>query len=270
MIRDILMFASEGLLNAPAFALPLALSKRFGARLSAVHVMPPPYLPVTMDPGVPSTQLVEAAIAEARHSAAISARQYKDLHDLHGFQGSWHTTAFFEDAIALGYGHDFLVVAQDTSAIPEMMSEQTPGRIATSLGRPTLIVPANGTFETCGHRVLVAWKSTKESARAVHDAMTIMQPAAEVTVLEVDPPTKPRTVHAVAEHIGRHGFSVNCKTVQSGDKSVTKVILDTAKAVNADLIVMGAYSHSRLREMVLGGVTKSMLRETTLPVLMSH
>jgi nucleotide-binding universal stress UspA family protein len=270
MIKDILAFATEGLLSDSAFALPAALSKKFGARLSAVHVMPEPYVYVPVEPGAASGGIIEAAIDEARKAATESAARFKALQQSGSFEGVWHTANYWDEAVSLAYRHDLLVVRQRDDTLPDFLSGQGPEHIATTMGRPTLVVPAKGKFDTCGRRVLVAWKPTKEAARAVHDVFPLLEPTASITLLEVDPPSKTITGEGMAEHIARHGFTTKFETAKSDGATVTRVILDRASAVYADLIVMGAYTHSRLRELILGGVTKTMLHEMTVPVLMSH
>jgi nucleotide-binding universal stress UspA family protein len=270
MIKDILAFANEGLLTDSSFALPIALAKKFGARLSAVYVMPEPYVYVPVEPGAASVGLIEAAIDAAQKAADENGKRFKALQQRSSIDGAWYTANFWDEAVSLAYRQDLLVARQSDSALPDLIAGRGVEHIATTMGRPTLVVPAKGQFPTCGQRVLVAWKPTKEAARAVHDCLPLLDKNAEVTVLEVDPPAKAMTVEAVAQHLGRHGFKSKSQTAQSDGTTVTKVILERAAAVNADLIVMGAYTHSRLRELILGGVTKSMLQEMTVPVLMSH
>jgi nucleotide-binding universal stress UspA family protein len=270
MIKDILAFATEGLLSESSFALPAALAKKFGARLSAVHVMPEPYLYVPVEPGAASGGIIEAAIDEARKGASENAARFKTLQQRLGFEGTWHTASFWDEAVSLAYRSDLLVARQIDSSLPDFVSSQGAEHIATTMGRPTLVIPAKGSFASCGRRVLVAWKPTKEAARAVHDAFVLLEPNAQVTFLEVDPPAKTTTLEGIAEHVARHGYTTKFEMAKSEGSSISKIIIDRAQALNTDLIVMGAYTHSRLRELILGGVTKSMLHEMNRPVLMSH
>ena len=270
MIKDILAFANENTLADQTVELPLSLARRFGARLSAVYVDPPPYTYIPIEPGMTSGKVADAAVQSAQKALADIAARFNSLKQARQFSGDWHVVKWWDEAISLSYQSDLLVIRQSESALPEIISGEGPEHVALTSGRPTLVLPAKGSFKDCGHRVLVAWKPTKESTRAVHDSIALMQSDATVTILEVDPPQKAKTADTMANHLQRLGIKAAPETAKSGSASVGKVIIDRAKAINADLVVMGAYGHSRLRELVLGGVTREMLDGMTVPVLMSH
>jgi nucleotide-binding universal stress UspA family protein len=124
--------------------------------------------------------------------------------------------------------------------------------------------------------VLVAWKPSREATRAVNDALPLLEAADQVTVLVVDT-TGPRHHREEAEpgsgialHLARHGIKAVVEQTVAAGQSVADAMLSRAAELGCDLIVMGAYGHSRLRELVLGGVTREILRHMTVPVLMSH
>jgi len=145
--------------------------------------------------------------------------------------------------------------------------------LALGVGRPVLIVPRYGTFETVGERVLVAWNGSREATRAVHDALPLLKLASSVTVLSIDPEhdTGDRIPGAdIALHLARHGVAAEGMSTVGLDISVGDLLLSRAADLGADLIVMGAYGHSRVRELVLGGATRHILQHMTVPVLMSH
>ena len=140
-------------------------------------------------------------------------------------------------------------------------------------GRPILVIPYIGHFQTVGSRILVGWNNSREAARAVNDAIPLLAKAASVTILEVSP-RRPATDDAtgadITRHLAHHGIRAETiRTVLAGT-SVPDLLLNYAADVSADLLVIGGYGHSRLRELVLGGVTRELLRHMTLPVLMSH
>jgi nucleotide-binding universal stress UspA family protein len=136
-------------------------------------------------------------------------------------------------------------------------------------------VPYAGRFESLGKRVLVGWNAGREAARAVQDALPLLMAAESVTVLTVNPEIglgghgeEPGA--DIALHLARHGVRVTVEHMTAPEISAGDVILNRAFELSADLLVIGAYGHSRLREMVLGGVTRSLLQQMTVPVLMSH
>ncbi len=142
-------------------------------------------------------------------------------------------------------------------------------------GRPVLVVPHAGRFKRVGQRVLVGWNASREAARAVHDALPLMAQAEGVTLLVVNP-RQGLDGHGeepgadMAAHLARHGLTVRAEQAVLPEVADADALLNRAAELSADLLVVGAYGHSRLREFVLGGVTRSLLAQMTLPVLMAH
>jgi nucleotide-binding universal stress UspA family protein len=114
----------------------------------------------------------------------------------------------------------------------------------------------------------VAWNATRQAARAVHDAMPFLEAAAKVTALTINADEDPAA--DLARHLARHGVKAEASTLKSDDVEVGALLLSRAADLSADLLVMGAYGHSRLREVVLGGATREIFRSMTVPVLMAH
>jgi nucleotide-binding universal stress UspA family protein len=135
--------------------------------------------------------------------------------------------------------------------------------------------PLCRTFRNVGWRVLIAWNAAREAARTVSDSMPLLTSAELVTVLTIDPREGPDG-HGeipgadIALHLARHGVKTEIERTISAGLPVGEALLSRAADLAADLIVMGAYGHSRVRELLLGGATRSVLRSMTVPVLMSH
>lgn len=150
-----------------------------------------------------------------------------------------------------------------------------PGALVLAVGRPVLVVPYAGSFSTIGQRVIVAWNGSREATRAVHDALPVLRGAKLVHVIAVNP-TGGMAGHGdvpgadICLHLSRHGVNAVCEHIKSDDLNVGEMLLSRAADEAADLIVMGAYGRSRLRELVLGGATRHILRHMTVPVLLSH
>jgi len=164
-------------------------------------------------------------------------------------------------------------------ARPESASQTAgPPGLAESLvlssGRPIIVFPPRGTASKV-RRILVAWNAKRESIRAVADALPLLAKAEAVEVLVVDHQRHP-TGHGqepgadIARHLARHGAQVEVRRLSSGGKDVGSLLLSQAAGFGADLLVMGAYGHSHLREWMFGGVTRTVLYEAGLPVLMSR
>jgi nucleotide-binding universal stress UspA family protein len=168
---------------------------------------------------------------------------------------------------------DLAVIGQQDPDAPG--PRNVPERVILSSGRPALIVPYAGSFPTLGRRVMVAWNATREAARAVSDALPLLVAAERVRVVSVNP-RGTMTGHGpipgadISLHLARHGVKVEASTVTADDMRVDDTLLSLAADAGADLIVMGGYGHSRLGELVLGGATRHILRQITVPVFMSH
>jgi len=142
-------------------------------------------------------------------------------------------------------------------------------------GRPVLLVPYAGAFERLGRRVLVAWNASREATRAVTDALPLLERAEKVTVLSIDPEPSAGGHGEVpgadlALYLARHGVKAEAQRTGSDGVDVGNTLLSRAADLSADLIVMGAWGRSRMRELVMGGATRTVLSDMTVPVLMSH
>jgi nucleotide-binding universal stress UspA family protein len=148
-----------------------------------------------------------------------------------------------------------------------------PERLALESGRPVLVIPYAGRYSSIGRNVVIAWKAGRESARAVFDALPLLQGAENVHILEVrgradEEALAPDT--SIAASLARHGIRTAIRTSVAPDISVGDEILSRLADLDADLLVMGAYGHSRMRELVFGGVTRHIARHMTAPTLFSH
>jgi nucleotide-binding universal stress UspA family protein len=172
---------------------------------------------------------------------------------------------------------DLIVIGQrdpkeSATGVPASLVE----RAVLSVGRPILVVPYyTDAYPSLGHIVLVAWSGTRESVRAVHDALPLLQRAENVVIMAVNPSVS-RSGHGefpgvdLATYLAHHGVKAEVRSSVATQISVGDELLARASDIGADLLVMGAYGHSRLQEMVMGGVTQTMMKHMTLPVLMSH
>lgn len=150
-----------------------------------------------------------------------------------------------------------------------------PERLALESGRPVLVVPYIGRYAEIGRNVVIAWKPGRESARAVFDALPILKGAGKVHILEIkergDDTTGLAPDTSIAAALGRHGIKPSVRTsVAAPEISIGDEILSRLSDIGADLLVMGAYGHSRMRELVFGGTTRHIARHMTVPTLFSH
>jgi nucleotide-binding universal stress UspA family protein len=140
-------------------------------------------------------------------------------------------------------------------------------------GRPVLLVPERFTRHGCPKRVLIAWSPERESARAVNEALPLLQSADQVRIVVVDTGSSGPEANPgddMARHLARRHVEVEVKHVPGSGEPVHRVIVKEGEYLGADLIVMGGYGHSRTGEWLFGGVTRDILRTTTVPLFMSH
>ena len=168
---------------------------------------------------------------------------------------------------------DLAVIGQTDPSEGSNIAADFPERLVLAAGRPVLILPSAGSFPTIGKRILVAWSLSREATRAVTDAIPLLRLADAVHVMAVNPR---RDEHGdvpgadIGLYLARHGVRVQVKTDQGAEIDVGNELLSRAADLDADLIVMGGYGHSRVKEWVLGGATRTILASMTVPVLMSH
>lgn len=180
-----------------------------------------------------------------------------------------------QDTVALRARHaDITVVGLPGARTGGIARDFLEGAMFGS-GRPVCAVPPGWTRKPIGKSVLIAWKPTRECARALGDAAPILSRAERIGVVTVDATPSPYGFGKlpgadISQHLARKGYQVDLFNLDSAGRSETAAILDQARAIGADLVVMGGYGHARVSEFLLGGVTRDMLAEATVPVLMSH
>ena len=178
------------------------------------------------------------------------------------------------DLVALNARYaDAVILGQRNPDDQNDVSGRAVEDIVMAAGRPALVIPYIGAGETLGRRALVAWDGGREAARAVNDAMPLLERAESVVVLVVNPHKGDHGQEPgadIALHLARHGIKVEAQHLEAKDLSVADALLSRLADEDIDLLVMGAYGHSRLREWALGGVTRQIFAQMTVPVLMSH
>ena len=217
---------------------------------------------------------------EQRHRAAAEAAakkvetEFQDACSRSGITSEWRLAE--GDTAEMGVLHaryaDLAVAGQiDPENPPPGSAARLPEQLALASGRPVLIVPYAGKYDSVGRRVLVAWSRTRESARALNDALPILKQADQVAVLSINPDRDGTLPGAdIALHLARHGVKAEATSTVAEDIDIGNTLLSRAADFGSDLIVMGCYGHSRARELIMGGATREILRHMTAPVLMSH
>jgi nucleotide-binding universal stress UspA family protein len=165
---------------------------------------------------------------------------------------------------------DLVVIGQK---VGDFLNPLDPGEALLKLGRPALVVP-DGVSSLSAEHVVVGWKDTREARRAVQDALPFLHEASQVTVVEVceldEESTAKQHIDDVVRYLLRHRLKAIPRVILRQDGSATDQIVKLARAEDADLIVTGAYGHTRLGEWLFGGVTRDLLATSSICCLMSH
>jgi nucleotide-binding universal stress UspA family protein len=278
--KDILVFVDRSGASDVRLEVAARLVERFGAHLAAVFLSgsdAPPY----MSDGVMSAAIYEQVMRSVEGAIEGREREAKARFDAArqrlGVEVEWRAARGEpgEQAGLHARYADVVVIGQNGQARSGEDPLLSPEEVVFASSRPAIVVPQRYKPKTVGESVVVAWNAGKEAARAVWDALPLLKSAREVSVLAIDPKRGP-AAHGqvpgadIATHLARHGVRTQVERLASDDENSADVLLRRAGELGADLLVMGAYGHSRLREFVLGGMTRSMLQRMTIPVLMSH
>ena len=272
--KDILVYADSDEAGAKRLDLAANLADPHKSHVVALHVSTPPYIPAIAGAEIP-IELITAQEEYQRQQAEAARQAVERVRQRSGVDFEWRLAAGELAGAALLHSRyaDLVVIGQASGEDDDPLeTDILPESIIFGAGRPVLIVPRYGIFSKCGERVLIAWKRTRESTRAVHDALPLLTRAKSVLVMEINPDRGDKHIAGsdIALHLARHGVKADVSSTVASEIDVGNAILSRASDVGADLLVMGAYGHSRLREFVFGGVTLEVLRHMTVPVLMSH
>lgn len=269
--KDLLVQIDPSNESDAALEAAVILGRNFGAHVIGLHAVSPDFVPAYRAVELRETMLKLAQRQFEEQAAAAKDRFERKLAGT-GLSMEWRAVRGTPDAhltLQARYA-DLVLITQ-----PDETQRAMVDHLLIGAGRPVLLVPRFGRYSEIGTRVLVAWDESREATRAVNDAIPFMAKAQSVTVLSVGsrsdarggPPATPRDL---AHHLARHGIRVESSFDVAGDLDVADIVLSRAADLSSDLIVMGAYGHARLREIILGGATRSILEHMTAPVLMSH
>ncbi len=239
----------------PDVSVPASVEVSYGPELAAAHERA---ARDTLDP-------VKTGFAQRAQRAGVTSTEWREARG---------------DAVAAAALHaryaDLLIVGQPDPR--DARSQPVRGfleHLILNAGRPVLVIPYAGKFDGIGSKVLVAWNASRESTRAVTDAIPLLERAKSVAVVVIDPQDA-AGLHGdapgadISLYLARHGVKAEAHPTRSGKVDIGDVLLSRAADMGADLIVMGAWGHSRVRELILGGATRSLLEQMTVPVLLSH
>lgn len=277
--RDILVIVADAQADEPSLALAEALAERCNARLAAAFLTPLPDEPLAYEPTVVAGVWAEL-LGRARQEAEVERHRVRErlqrmsvpceLRDAEALSRDLGRVA----AVHARYA-DVAVMTRPSEGPGADLREEIIEGVLFHSGRPALVAPPNWRGGSIGKRVVVAWDASREATRALAEAQSVLEGAEQIVVVTVS--AKPKMFgHGdhpgsnIAAHLSRRGLPAQVRNVDGHGRSAALAILEEAKALNADLVVMGGYAHSRLRDLVFGGATRDLLRAADVPLLLAH
>lgn len=278
--RSAAVFVDPGQNSDARLARAIALASRHGAHLDAIALLEEPPFNYVAGAELAIEVWSEQVQETRRHAAGIADRAAERI------RAAELSTATRADTGVIGAISDLAAINARYSDLgivgqpgpdedfERLHAEVLDGALFDS-GRPVLMMPADGPKEPDFERIVIAWDAGRAASRAVHDALEFLKAAKAVSLTLVDPKAGTGRYGQepganIARQIARHGVEVSVDRLPAMGKPVAECILAHAADFGAGMIVMGGYGHWKLAEQVFGGVTRDMLRQATVPVLMSH
>ena len=253
------------------------IARAFEARLVGAYLVHTPELTPSVSALLPET-MVNQRLAESGEAQQRAEAQFRAAATGTGLAAvEWRAPAG-DPAHAItahARGADLAVIGQPDAGADAAFAIDLANAVILGSGRPVLVIPYIGSPGMIGDTVLIALDRSRESARAIADALPLLVRARKVVVVSITAAaeetlgdTQART--QVVAHLRGHGIDAEVQHLDIPDIAIGELLLSQAADFGADLIVMGAYGHARFQELVVGGVTRTMLKAMTVPVLMSH
>lgn len=277
-LKDILVVVDDSPVMAHRVDVAVMLAQRHDAHVTGLYVSAPVVLPAMVEAELPGEVRALFTRHASEQSAAAGGLFEEKMRQAGLFDRSeWRVAHGHPTDIVAVHGRyaDMVVIGQTEPHRSSDNPAVLPQDLLFECGRPILVVPHSGRFNSIGERILVGWNGSREAARAINDAMGLLKSARKVTVLAVNPLPGRHGLGDepgadIARHLARHGVTVDAAHIDHASVGAGDAFLNHAADASCDLIVMGAYGRSRFREMVLGGMTHYILNHMTVPVVMSH
>lgn len=254
------------------------LARSFGAFLQGVYIVPAVEVyatfglePVIFEGNRDLFQNAEKSVRAAFETALKDAGIHGDIKVIDST-----SPAIAGDFVDCARRSDITIVNQplENTAL-SVVGRDFVERVLLATGRPTLVLPRNGRTDLAADLAVIGWSGKREAARAVFDSLPLLKRAKKVKIVWVDPEMEhphPGSLPGVelAETLSRHGIDAAVEPISTGGREAGETLLTAVADSGAELLVMGAYGHSRLSEMILGGATRSVLKGMKCSVLFSH
>ena len=279
MIKDVLVNVSPVSGRDSAVDYAISVAEKFNAHLAGIAIAYELELPMVMGIGDMMPPIwIEEQIAKSQEQARSALNRFEDMARRAGLSVESRmltaSAASGSDQFGqLARSFDFSIARQAEQDSQRPVYEDLVIEAALfQSGRPLLVVPYVHKDALRLDRIMICWDGSRHAARAVADALPLLSNAQDVEIVTVAAQDKTEEIPGgeIAAHLARHGMKVAVERIVAPDEDVANVILSHAADNSTDLLVMGGYGHSRLREFILGGATRGILSAMTVPTLMSH
>jgi nucleotide-binding universal stress UspA family protein len=278
MLKDLMVHLDGGGEDEVRLAHAEAIATRFGAHITGLYVNPLADYPVAFagEPRLTPIKSAEEREERARSEAELAlARLQERFGRLDGPSEirplATQASEIAKLAASEARWADLFLASAPYRSADAALGDSLLESVLFGAGRGIFAVPPGRKASAQIDNILIAWQDTREAARAIAEAMPFLLRAKTTRILTVDAHAgRAEAAMDVAAHLDRHGIGVEIHAVKSGEGGVAGVLIGEAHKMAADLIVMGAYGHSRLREYFLGGATRDMLKTSDIPILMAH
>lgn len=271
-VRDLFVYVDNDRQCGNRLGYAVQIARCFGANLHGVYVRRQMGIPSYAEVQIPKDVLAEAERSLAQMAASASAAFSQAVDGTSLQTGYRELRGTLPDVLSASLRYaDLAVLPQRHPEDADLNTHYNPAPLMFQTGRPVLIVPHGGTLEFPARRAVVAWDGGAASARALHDALPLLAKAEQVVVVSVGKRASASLDdNDLGAHLARHGLDVELRNVEAADSDAHRVVMKVAADTGSGLLVMGGYGHTRVRELVLGGMTRDVLSGMTAPVLMSH
>ncbi len=272
--KTILVLDDGGAGSDAALRAAMMVARGFSGHIDVLHVRADPETMVPVVGEAMTGAMVEQMMEAMTRSVAARAAKAREVFDkvvaASGLSTAWHEVTGREPDVLTSRGRvaDLIVMNRPNGENEGPMAATLDAALFDT-GRPVLVVPAKAP-ESLGERIVVAWNGSAQSSRVVGAALPLLARAKEVTILTGDGADVKVPAAQLLPSLARHGIQARHEAFAVSHGHVGKALLEQLTQRRADLLVMGAYGHSRLREMILGGATREVLAHCRIPVLMAH
>lgn len=267
MLKDILVHMDRGVGCTARLMASIDLARRHNARLKGLYVITHPHYTSSSEYLADFSQVREFFINATSKAGVLAEWQVVDW----GIVG----TPLHSVVTSYSYHTDLVLVGQPAYLHKRTKSLEYHEHLLLTSGRPVVVFPAHGEIFKFGEKITIAWKGGRESARAVHDALPLLQTAAQVTLLAItenraEQAREEQSLAAMLDHLRQHQVEATATTLPLGRNSIVDLLLPYAAQTKTDLLVIGAFAYKSNRAPVLSPLTRELLIQASIPLLIAH